>query len=250
MFGWRKPPVSRLLANRRRSGQPPRIVTVAGMRQLGSTLIYNILRMVYEAKGIDYDCGFVLRFDDMDKSKPLLVKSHEFDARVHGEGVYIINMVRDVRDTVASRFRRYERIGRVFARKDGADAAGVAREQVALHAAFTTKARFELVYEDYKQRPEHVIGMLCADLFGAPDVEAVRTAIVGAENLYASDNIPMKSRHGDKQGFDRHLLSKSHVTNAGAVGGYADTLRKDEIAAIEKVCGRWLRAYGYKTGQR
>lgn len=221
------------------------------MRQSGSTLLYNILRLAYEAKGIDHDCGFVLRFDAMDKTRRLLVKSHEFDPRVHGDGAYVITLMRDVRDTVASRFRRFERTGKIVERKDGGDAERVAREQVALHAAFARRADFELVYEDYKRDPERAIGALFADLFGEVDEGLVRAAIAAAEDLQNSDAVPKKSRHGDKKSeFDRHLLSKSHVTNGGAIGGYAETLRPDEIVAFERACGRWLRANGYKVGHR
>jgi len=220
------------------------LVTIAGMRQSGSTLLYNVVFFLYQAHGIEFDCGYISRFDALDQSKRLLVKSHEYEPRVH-DGAFIISTRRDVRDAVASRFRRAESGGRPITRIGAQSALSWANRQIALHAAFQPRAQFEFVYEDYKLDPAGVVHRIQEILFDRADSAIAKEAIQRAETLHKQDATPQTSAHGDGGEFDRHLLSKSHVTNGGIVGGYRSTLTAAEIADIEGAHGGWLRRYGY-----
>ena len=229
--------------------KPARIVTVAGMRQSGSTLTYNIILNLYRLLGIPVACGYVTRLDELleSGSEHLLIKSHEFDERLHGSPeTFVVTVKRDVRDTVASRFRRFARIDRPFERKDAGDALAVAGEQIDIYESLKDRSDYEFVYEAYRADRVRAAMELAGAVFGRVDKRKLKRALHKAEKLHTTKEVPETSQHAADARFDRHLLSQSHITNAGRVDAFRSTLRPDEVAAINGTFGGWLADNQYR----
>lgn len=223
-------------------------VSLAGMRQSGSTLIYNVLVNLYDVVGFDFRCGYIDRLDSFfQDDKPVIVKSHEYDPRVHGDDWFVLTMRRDVRDTVASRIRRFEKIGTPVDRIGVRGALSIADEQIQIHAQLAERSDLEIAYEKYKAQPIKEVRKIADVIICGVDNRRIKRSINKAEHLHRKSNTPRNSKHGIDQAFDRTLLSKSHVTNGGKIGGYLGTLRQDEIDAICDKHEGWLRRYGYRV---
>ena len=112
------------------------------------------------------------------------------------------------------------------------------------------RSDYEFVYEAYRADRVRAAMELAGAVFGRVDKRKLKRALHRAEKLHTKKEVPEASRHTTDAAFDQHLLSRSHVTNAGKVGAFEDALRSDEVAAINERFGAWLAENRYRGGQR
>lgn len=187
-------------------------VVIGGMGLSGSTLCYNIFRIISERRGYKTP-----------------QKLHEWNhAAIKAKSIF---MVRDLRDTVASMLR-----------KDPEHWQGDVEKATYYQMRWyydSWKGRekhFVWKYEDYKANPYEYAKSAC-DAVGIPmTLEEITEIVDEAENI-KNLNIPT---HQDAIASKEQTslwwltkLSKRHITNGGKIGGYRDVLSEEDIKLIE-----------------
>lgn len=189
-------------------------VIIGGMGLSGSTLCYNIFRIMADRKN---------------HKQP--IKIHEWNP--HANMGKTIFMVRDLRDTIASMMRKDPEIN-----KGNVEKASHYQMYWYYHSWDGKQKDFIWKYEDYKLNPYEYLKLAC-DSIGIPlTLNESKEIVDEAENIKNKKNIPF---HQDKlETFEQSVfwektkLSKRHITNGGKVGGYVNYLSEDEVKFIEK----------------
>jgi len=225
--------------------EPIRVI-VGGMGQSGSTMLFNLIRFCYEDAGATVSSAWITKYiADPQKFKgPVVVlKAHQFSNDIYkycGKISALFTPVRDLRDVVASAKRRSPSGFNTIE-----DLTEWARRNVKLHSGWDCWQGCQRTiprYESYKENPPQFVKDICEVL----DLKNIRvdTILDRLETMVKHPDTP-KSDAWKSEHFNRTLLSKSHITNQGKVGGYLETLSDEEITALESMFGKWLIAHGY-----
>ena len=187
-------------------------VIIGGMGLSGSTLCFNIFRILSQRRGYN---------------NPR--KIHEWNGEATlGKTIF---MVRDLRDTVASMLR-----------KDPEHWKGNTRDAAFYQMKWyydswnNKKKDFVWKYEDYKSNPYEYF-KLCCDNLNIPITLSEATEIVDEAENIKNTNIP--SHQNDLKNNEQSIiwsvtkLSKRHITNGGKIGGYREFLSYDDIKFME-----------------
>lgn len=153
-----------------------------------------------------------------------------------------LHIVRDPRDTAASLVAAGRGWGRGWAPRNAIDAARMWNEHVTRAKAVSAlDGQYrELRYEDLQSDPAGHLGELLAWLGLHRTPDACRTAVAACElgKLRRSDASGALPIPGEK--------NPSGFFRKGAVGGWRDDLRTDEVRAIEYLCGPLMSELGYE----
>ena len=234
------------------SGVEPYRVVVGGMPQAGSTLCFNLARLLVESAGY----GIAVHAQDEDEVRTLPGTNKE-DKRMYGfakqhdlpadallyeippkdleRHFTLFNVKRDLRDTVASGFRKLEN-------KNEFDLMQMCERNIQWHADWKEICDYEWVYEAYKQDPLKIVNEM-QDAFGfeLPEVRLLKV-IHGAEGL---KNLLNKNDAQDQLIWSVARMRSDQITNNGKIGGYKGALSADQIGFIESRYGDWLKEHGY-----
>ena len=232
-------------------GEPYRVI-VGGMPQAGSTLCYNLARLLVEAAGYGVliheqestQVSILPGKNNKDKRMYGFSKQHDLpaDARIYQipakeleQYFTLFNVKRDLRDTVASGFRKLEN-------KNKFDIVQMCERNIQWHTDWKKVCDYEWVYEAYKQDPLKIVNeMQAAFGFELPEVKLLRT-IHRAESL---KNLLNQSAARDHTLWKIARMRSDQITNNGIIGGYKDTLTSEQIELIESRYGDWLKEHGY-----
>ena len=234
------------------SGAWPYRAIIGGMPHAGSTLCCNLARLLAENAGYsvavhtsDEDEVHVLPgINQEDKRLYSFSKQHDLaaDAILYEippkdlERYFtLFNVKRDLRDTVASGFRKLEN-------KNEFDLMQMCERNIQWHSDWKEICDYEWVYEAYKQDPLKIVNEM-QDAFGfeLPEVRLLKV-IHGAEIL---KNLLNKNDAQDQLIWNVARMRSDQITNNGKIGGYKDTLTSEQIEFIESRHGDWLKEHGY-----
>ena len=189
-------------------------VAIGGMGLSGSTLCYNIFRVIRDNSDYDYQ----------------LVKLHEHNEFAAGSKT--IFMVRDLRDTVASMLR-----------KDPDHWNGDVEKATYYQMKFYydswngTQKDFIWKYEDYKSNPYQYVYSATQTLGMNIPLDFLKQIVDGCEGI-KDMNIPSHQNvlENAEQAilWEETKMSKRHITNGGKIGGYKDYLTQEQIRFIER----------------
>jgi hypothetical protein len=210
---------------------------VAGMSQSGSTLLFNIVRLILKKSKTEYE----------------LTKSHE--PHIHSD-FYIVSL-RDIRDTTASYYLKYSHCW-LSAVESAQKNIGWVKQCEALAAGVHPDAPGEkkkalfYKYEDYQadkfKQITKLISFLGLDKFS--DAE-IRELIFEAEGIIwnAPSQLADNNQNYLRNEFYKEtLMLKEHRTkNKGKVGGYKDHLSRNQGRALLEMFSGWMHQYGYKV---
>ena len=163
------------------------------------------------------------------------------EAEFPQDGVLYLYTYRDIRDVVASLFRK----GRLKqdSPKRGADASrAIARREVKGDAFW--RQRRSLWTGQYEEIQGDLPGLVrsLADFLGVPVTDDQVTAIADSVTLEQQQERVWQWRN---EGVNPDLrVTANHITD-GREGAWRDTLTPDEVEAIEGVSARWLAEHGY-----
>ncbi len=213
------------------SSSKKQLVIVAGMRQTGSTALFNIIRLALEALQLEFfscyseanDCVTKV----LEKNCICLVKTHELRDDLLSAASIIITARRDLRDTVASAQRR----GFPVLKSVGGPME-YAKYNRSLHDIWLPYSTYEFVYERFMADPVLLVSEVL-DVLGAKNVNPS----VIYEKI---SNLPTDD-------YETTLLSPSHITDPDRVLSFSASLEKPIIDAIELQHSCWLGRYGYAT---
>jgi hypothetical protein len=187
-------------------------VIIGGMGLSGSTLCYNIFRIIAERKG---------------HKTPKKIHEWNFQAN-NGKTIF---MVRDLRDTVASMLRKDPEQWK-------GDVVQASLYQMKWYYDSWKGKGIDFVwkYEEYKSNPYEYTKTAC-DTLGIPITLAEVTDIVNEAETIKDRGIPAHQsflkNNEEAKIWSITKLSKRHITNDGKIGGYKDYLTEEQIKFIE-----------------
>tara|TARA_Y100000310_G_C20520852_1_gene733599 strand:+ start:386 stop:1051 length:666 start_codon:yes stop_codon:yes gene_type:complete len=221
------------------------------MPQAGSTLCYNLARLLVEKSLYTLianlqdppTCLYFYEGTNIDRYYDI-VKQHDLapDLRHRStwpDNVYVINIKRDLRDTIASATRKLSE-GKEL------DILETCERNLEWHGAWTSLVDYEWVYESYKKSPLKIVQELQKTLKLNLDVDALNEVIAMAENLKTVMSSLDDADH-QREFANITRMDKAQITNNGQVGGYKKTLTEEQIELIETTYNDWLVENGYMT---
>jgi hypothetical protein len=188
-------------------------VIIGGMGLSGSTLCYNIFRVLRDNSELNYE----------------VIKIHEYNhAATMGKTIF---MIRDLRDTVASMLRKDPE------RWNG-DVEEASKYQMMWYYDTWKDVNKDIVwkYEEYKSNPyEHTYSAI-SKLGLNVSYDLVKQVIDTCENI-KDMNIPHHQDFIQTEEeailWETTKMSKKHITNGGKIGGYKEYLTEEQIRFIE-----------------
>ena len=225
-------------------------VTITGMPQAGSTLCYNLVRLLAEESGATVEIYyqdeelvhgrrgttnktyFLSKQHDLPPTSPVH-RSHPKPYKL--PEWLIINVKRDLRDTIASAVRK---------NPAETDIRKLCKRNIQWHYDWEHAADYEWIYEKYKEDPLKITQELHKTMGLDLSMEQVRKVVNMAEGLKES----LLGYHDAtfQYRFEKITrMNSTQITNNGEIGGYRNTLTDEQIDLIETEFGDWLRKHGY-----
>src|SRR6056300_114333 len=201
-------------------------VSIVGMGLSGSTLCYNIFRVLRDNSDLNYE----------------VIKIHEYNhAATMGKTIF---MVRDLRDTVASMLRKDPE------RWNG-DVDEESKYQMMWYYDTWKDVNKDVVwkYEEYKSNPHQYAYSAISKLGLDTPFDLVQRVVDTCENI-KDMNIPHNQDFIQTEEeailWETTKMSKKHITNGGKVGGYKDYLNEEQIRFIESKYKYFFEEQNYK----
>ena len=222
-------------------------IYITGMPQAGSTLCYNIVRLLveysgYPVEGWTQDRGLVYRKEGTKPGEYILIKQHNLSSASpinfnKASGDHVINIKRDLRDTVASAYRK-------FPDKDKFNILEMCERNIKWYESWVRVTDYEWVYEKYKANSVRKTEDLQKALRFNLTKEQIEEIVLKAESF--------KKQMLNFSGIEERLnfedmtrMDKAQITNKGIIGGYKESLSLEQIKLIEDTHGGWLKEHGY-----
>jgi hypothetical protein len=188
-------------------------LAIGGMGLSGSTLCYNIFRVIRDNSDLNYE----------------VIKLHEYNGFANGAST--IFMVRDLRDTVSSMLRKDPDQWKGDVEK------ATEYQMRWYYDSWDGKQKdFVWKYEDYKANPYEYVKSATITLGMNLPMEFIKSIVDGCEGI-KDMNIPSHQEiiENNEQAilWNETKMSKRHITNGGKIGGYKDYLTEEQIRFIE-----------------
>lgn len=226
------------------------LVVVCGMHRSGSTLVWQITRMLLDGRpGLTNPREFPLdqlKSAAQDPSQLVMVKLHyrpvmRLNMFPNKNAKYIFTY-RDVRDCVASMYRKGSAAYRRKVRQPE-DAAAMATTEIRGEDFWLTrKDHWVGQYEKFRDGVPTLIRSLA--MYLDVEVDDARVAEIAAE--VAVEKQIARVAEMAKNGVDDDLRITSHHITDGRAGAWQETLTLAEAEAIEVVAAEWMLGHGYE----
>jgi hypothetical protein len=225
------------------------LILVCGMHRSGSTLVWQITRaLLSDRPGVRYPRHTTIddfRAAAADPDGILMAKVHfrpaYRDVPFPQDGALYLYTFRDVRDAVASLFRK-GRFPVGSEQRGPAQARVIARREMAGDTMWTSMTNVWIAkYEDFHQDIPMLIRSLAAVL--GVTVDDARVAEIAADVDLEAQRA--RVRAALESGIDEgDRITSNHITD-GRSGAWRDTLTPEETAAVESESAPWLARHGY-----
>ena len=87
------------------------LILAAGMPRSASTWLFNAARILLsDAIGEEFSCGWIGDLNRIPQKNCMLIKLHEYDHLLVQQSRYIMYSFRDIRDAIASNYRKFGEI--------------------------------------------------------------------------------------------------------------------------------------------
>lgn len=206
-------------------------VLIAGMPRSASTALFNIVRFIYEQKGVNYRSCWFEDHNKEDEKEYNVMKIHFFDEKIKDWADYIITPRRDIRDVISSYYNvRSSR---------GNKAIDLATAYIGWYNDWVEYSNNIIEYKDFIDDSFSIVENISKDIgFDSIDSKKVIDDVNKTYDNAKNRKIPVGM-------VSNHLFGHSHVTNGG-VGYYNDVLKKEEIKEINDKYKDWLLKYNYE----
>ena len=201
---------------------------VVGMSQSGSTLLFNIVRLILNKSETEYE----------------LTKDH----RPSTEGVdfYIVSF-RDIRDTTTSYYLKYKNCW-LSAVESGEKNVKWMKECEALPKKKVLFYRYEDYQDDKIKQVKKLISFLKIKELADGEIKELISEAEGIIQSAPSSKANANQTFYKDEVYKETLMLKEHRTiNRGKVGGYKDHLSGDQIRVLHEKFLGWIQQYGYKA---
>lgn len=227
------------------------LVVCCGMPRSGSTLQYQIACELIEGVGVGTrPREWPSPIGPSMAAGPIpihVAKVHDPDPRLGSldpRFVRYVYVYRDVRDAIASHLQKIRAAGEPDIAP--ADIGEVVRARMLEpFAHFTALAgalvsRYEEVISDLPGEVRRIARVMGLE----PDPALVERIGAGLDLAAQRRYLEGRSWTPDERWDDRTLLHRHHLNDA-RVGKHRDVLSEDQLRAVERVAGSWLREHGY-----
>lgn len=194
----------------------------------GSTILYNIVRLLYEEKYGDdvYSC-WIQRYQKVRTEQFHIIKIHKFDKRLIQKSTKILTSRRDFRDVAASLTRKGWTVNK------SADC--ILDKVLERYEPWFTRLTYDMIYEEMMDDQVKIIREVSKALeFDTTDEEVTRI-----HNTLKSLRYDSKGNKNSTYN-ETNLFHLGHATSTGAFGDYKKTLSEDAIKKIENKFPDWL----------
>jgi len=208
------------------------LILSAGMTRSGSTWLYNAIRIVLSHDPTikdDLAFGWVGDWNDLPERKHTLIKVHEFDGQLVDRAKFIFYSYRDIRDSIASSFRKFGTEPSVK----------LADHYIRMYEQWTSVANMVVPYEDIVSKKQEIICNL-GKMLGVTSFNASAIQHQINNMCYEGD--------GNKNDVYNYvnLFHKGHITDGGH-GTWANFIDSDLVKQIEVFHREWFERCGYSV---
>lgn len=204
------------------------LIISAGMPRSGSTWLFNVIRLLLENANYSppqFTSGWI---DDIDLSDPnVLVKIHRYDENIIAKSDLIFYSYRDLRDAIASAYRKFNRIPSI----------DYAKFLVEQDEVWRSKATFTMRYEAMLDNP----GLIIEEISKILGIKNPSTNI-----LIEKVNTLNYDSYGEKNSTynESNLYHHGHKTN-GAYRSWEDGLDESLAKCIYLEFESWFKMHQY-----
>lgn len=192
-----------------------RIIGVVGPAQSGSTLLYNIIKTMFEISGESYVLG---RQNYGSKKENLLCKTHKYDPILQKKATHLFLTLRDLRDIVSSARKKYKKYYNLLGISKRAEL------NIGFFNIWKPHASYIFKYETYMSDKNQVIQEI-ADILGYQ---------ITSENIrFIIKNVEI--------GYEK---SKFNIFG-GRISHYYDNLTTEEVDHLNKKFHDFLEEHKY-----
>ncbi len=229
-----------------------KVIGIVGPTQSGSTMLYNMVRLIYEKAGYTVDSCFITHFYLKDYNKDaqiLIVKCHDYDYELDRNHNILLLPLRDFRDCSLSWKKRYnpnatdiEMIQNI--------SNNISRFKCWEHKSFILR------YEDYKLNPLKYLDLVLFILGLKLSLEQKNDILIQIHIIYKNDSNPENDILKDRKEYEKllqdedykkTLTTQSHNTSNGTINKYnlEMTVTLKQKIARNNYISDVLKQFGY-----
>lgn len=202
-----------------------KIIGIVGPTQSGSTMLYNMVRLVYEKSGHSVDSCFITHFylkDYKQDTDILIVKCHDYDYELDRNHDLLLLPLRDFRDCSLSWKKRYQLDA------DDTDIINSIINNISRFKCWEHKS-FILRYEDYKLNCYKYLDELLSILGVNLDTIKKEEIIKDVYAIYTNHLNPITDILKEEESYEKllqneeykkTLTTQSHNTSNGVINKY------------------------------
>jgi len=231
-----------------------KLIIIAGLPRSGSTLLFNIVRLILEQTDSGTNLGYidpkeVETFLTLYENRPIscLIKVHEwnplFQKYLTG-GARVIFSYRDIRDSAVSALHKgFIEDGKTeilnFIRSN------MKMSQLWEHAQNLLEVKYEVMAFNVSKLVE-VVGDFIPIVLSPEKIRCIANSVDYDAALKSSKNLDnIVSLRNGRTVFDAETqLHKDHLAG-GKVGKYVDVFPRELTREIEKISYYWIKSHGY-----
>lgn len=210
------------------------LILVTGMPRSGSTWLYNAARILIEntpSMANQFGCGWIGDWEKLPKKKIMLIKTHDYDHELVGYSRYILYSYRDLRDAMASAYRKFELVPSME----------VADRFIDDDRRWIEVSSYAMHYETMLHNKEEIIKKL---------ISVLKLSDTDPAKVIADIQLLHYGSTGEKN-IDHNmtnLFHENHATTDGSHGLWKTSLDSNLVKEIEEKHKDWFLKNGYTIG--
>ncbi len=216
-----------------------KILLVAGPSQSGSTLLFNMLRILLQMSKHKVDsCWYTLYKEGIydENADYLIVKCHYFDEELCNDSSYIFLPLRDFRDSALSTNKRYNNLNNEM------DFENFIIQEIDQYESWSLYADYVFKYEEYiKDKINHIFEIIYVLNLNENNIN-ITLLLKELDDLHNGKNCPSTDILPNEdyntlmkdELYKKTLMTKSHNTSNGKIYKYKTDMSKELIDHLNK----------------
>lgn len=230
-----------------------KVIGIVGPKHSGSTMLYNMTRIIYEKMGYTVDSCYITHFylkDYNHNAQILIVKCHDYDYELDKVHDILLLPLRDFRDCSLSWKKIYHLSASDIEIIDNII------DNISRFKSWEHKS-FILRYEDYKLNPSHYLDQLTFILGIKMNANLKKEILLEVYSIYRDPLNPIINLSNQKEyeqllqdeDYKKTLTTQNHNTSNGIINKYKIEMNSILQQKISKnnYISNVLKQFGYST---